>query len=258
MRMVALRTVVWTVVVGQLAIFAAAAPPDADGERTGSSNAAKQAAAAGDQARREYASPEVDPNLPNVLLIGDSISIGYTLAVRDELRGEANVFRPATNCGPTTNGLQSLGQWLGQRQWDVIHFNFGLHDMKYMGPGGEDRVDPESAGSYQQVPIEQYAANLHILVARLKRTGATLIWRETTPVPQGARGRVPGDAARYNAAAAKVIAEHKGIAIDPMHVYASRPPIRELQRPANVHYTAAGSRQLAEHVAAAIRSALAD
>ena len=28
-----------------------------------------------------------------------------------------------------------------------------------------------------------------------------VIWRETTPVPKGAAGRVPGDASRYNAAA---------------------------------------------------------
>ena len=42
------------------------------------------------------------PGLPNVLLIGDSISMGYTLPVRKLLSGEANVHRPLTNCGPTT------------------------------------------------------------------------------------------------------------------------------------------------------------
>jgi len=63
--------------------------------------------------RPEFQPPEVDPDLPNVLLIGDSISIGYMLATRKELSGEANVWRPITNCGPSTKGLESLDAWLG-------------------------------------------------------------------------------------------------------------------------------------------------
>ncbi len=61
-----------------------------------------------------YQPPEkIDPSLPNVLMLGDSISIGYMLDVRKELEGEANVFRPATNCGPTTNGIAGIEDWLG-------------------------------------------------------------------------------------------------------------------------------------------------
>jgi len=51
--------------------------------------------------------------LPRVLIVGDSISIGYTVPVREALQGKANVHRPAANCGPTTRGVQSLDQWLG-------------------------------------------------------------------------------------------------------------------------------------------------
>ena len=43
--------------------------------------------------------------LPRVLLIGDSISMGYTVPVRELLKGKANVHHPPTNCGPTTRGL---------------------------------------------------------------------------------------------------------------------------------------------------------
>jgi len=49
-----------------------------------------------------------DPQLPRVLLIGDSVSCGYTLAVRKELAGQANVHRPAANCGSTKIGLRDL------------------------------------------------------------------------------------------------------------------------------------------------------
>ena len=40
---------------------------------------------------------------------------------------------------------------------------------------------------------------------RPKETGAKLIWRTTTPVPQGAAGRVPGHAAKYNQIAAAIM-----------------------------------------------------
>lgn len=208
--------------------------------------------------RPEFRPPEVDPALPNVLVLGDSISIGYMLPLREALRGEANVFRPATNCGPTTKGLEQLESWLGDRKWDVIHFNFGLHDLKYMGRDGENLADPNDPASHQQVPLDQYAGNLRRIAERLKQTGAALIWRQTTPVPQGAKGRVPGDASRYNAAAAEVMAELGGIQTDPMFEYASEPEIAKLQRPANVHYTEAGSAALARRAAESIRSALQD
>jgi len=74
------------------------------------------------------------PGLPRVLLIGDSISIGYTVPVRDLLKGKANVHRIPVNGGPTLNGLKHLDAWLGTSRWDVIHFNWGLHDLKYIGP----------------------------------------------------------------------------------------------------------------------------
>ena len=66
-----------------------------------------------------------EPKLPRVLLIGDSISMGYTVPVRNLLKGKANVHRVLENGGPTTNGLAKLQTWLGKGKWDVIHFNWG-------------------------------------------------------------------------------------------------------------------------------------
>jgi len=51
------------------------------------------------------------PGLPRVLLIGDSISIGYTLQVRELLQRKANVHRPPVNCQTTKVGLASSGTW---------------------------------------------------------------------------------------------------------------------------------------------------
>jgi len=136
----------------------------------------------------------------------------------------------------------------------VIHFNFGLHDLKYMGKDGGNLADPKSPDSHQQVPMEQYAANIKKIATRLKETGATVIWRETTPVPEGAKGRVPGDSAKYNEAATKVVTELGEIETDPMFAFATEHS--KHQQKANVHYTPEGSKVLGEHVAEVVRAAL--
>jgi len=192
--------------------------------------------------------------LPRVLLIGDSISIGYTVPVRELMKEKANVHRPRTNCGPTTKGLTGIDAWLGDGKWDVIHFNWGLHDLKYMGPKGQNLADPEAPTSKPQVPIEAYEKNLDKLVARLKKTGAKLIWRNTTPVPPGSKGRVVGDSKRYNEAAARIMKKH-GVPTHDMYSFCM-PRMKEIMRPANVHFTPAGSKALAETVVAEIEKAL--
>ncbi len=158
-----------------------------------------------------------DPALPDVLILGDSISIGYTLLVRAELRGIANVHRPmnpnskgAANCADTATGVAKLDSWLADRHWRVIHFNFGLHDLKYLDGKGA-YVTPDKGTQVASLAV--YEANLRTIVARLKATGASLVWGSTTPVPDGSPGRVKGDEVAYNAVA-KTVMEENGVAID--------------------------------------------
>jgi len=75
--------------------------------------AAAPAAAAPNPA---YAQVADVPGLPRVLILGDSISIGYTLLVRKQLEGRANVHRPAENCAETANGVKRV--WLRQTLGD--------------------------------------------------------------------------------------------------------------------------------------------
>jgi len=190
-----------------------------------------------------FAPVKDDPTLPRVLLIGDSISIGYTVPVRNVLAGKANVHRIPTNGGPTSNGVAHLDAWLGGGRWDVIHFNWGLHDLK--------RIDGK-----QQISLDQYAQNLQQLVARLKKTNAKLIWCSTTPVSPGTNGPVRSneDVIAYNAVAKKVMLRNR-IPIDDLYAFAL-PRLKKIQLPANVHFTTEGSRVLAGYVAAAIEAAL--
>jgi arylsulfatase A-like enzyme/lysophospholipase L1-like esterase len=187
-----------------------------------------------------------DPNLPRVLLIGDSISMGYTLPVRELLQGKANVLRVPMNGGPTTNGLEHMKDWLGDGRWDVIHFNWGLHDLKFMPEG------------HRQVELEAYTKNLRELVKQMKAgaPGAKLIWCSTTPVPEGDLNplRKNADVEAYNAAAAKVMAE-EGVEIDDLYAFAL-PKLAEIQRPVNVHFHDEGSAVLAKQVAGEIEKRL--
>jgi len=194
-----------------------------------------------------FAEVKDDPKLPRVLLLGDSISMGYTLPVRELLKDKANVHRPADNCGPTTHGVSQIDKWLGNGKWDVIHFNFGLHDIKYMNEKG---VLVDVKDGKQQVPIDAYEKNLRAIVAKLKATKAKLIWCATTPVPEGAKGRVVGDEEKYNAVAAKVMKE-AGVTINDLYSVAKAKQ-KEIQRPKDVHFTPQGSKVLAEAVVAAI------
>ena len=188
--------------------------------------------------------------LPRVLLIGDSISMGYTLDVREMLKGKANVHRIPTNGGPTTNGLKNIKAWLGDSKWDVIHFNWGLHDLKYIAEDPSKRADPKAPGAHLQVPLADYEKNLAELVKIMQATGAKLIWCNTTPVPAGSDGRVEGDEAKYNEAAARVMTA-AGIPTDDLCAHASA-KLKDVQLPANVHYSPAGYHYLAEKVAAVI------
>jgi acyl-CoA thioesterase-1 len=90
----------------------------------------------------------------------------------------------------------------------------------------------------------------------LKRTGATLVWGSTTPIPQGKLNplRRPGDEITYNEIARKVMVEN-GVVINDLHAAAlSQQP--GIQQPANVHFTKEGSAVLAKHVAASIKAVL--
>jgi acyl-CoA thioesterase-1 len=196
------------------------------------------------------------PGLARVLLIGDSISMGYTLDVRKLLDGKANVHRIPTNGGPTPNGLANLKTWLGDKKWDVIHFNWGLHDLKFIV--GEDKskmVPAETPGAKHQVEIAEYEKNLAQLVSVMKATGAKLIWCSTTPVVAETTGRRTDDVLKYNEAAARVM-KAAGVQINDLYAYALPRLGDGNQLEKNVHFSPAGSKMLAEKVASEIAAAL--
>jgi hypothetical protein len=195
----------------------------------------------------------VNLKISNVLIIGDSISIGYTPFVKEILNGKATVWHPDENCEGTRKGILKIDEWIGSTRWDVIHFNFGLHDLKHVNAKtGEPSTKPEDP---RQTDIKQYSKNLKIIIEKLKASGAKLIFATTTPVPEKSSPlREPEQVLIYNEAALKIM-KRENIPVDDLFGLAL-PKLKELQMADNVHFTPEGYRALAEKVSASILQVL--
>src|SRR5262245_48119623 len=108
--------------------------------------------------------------LPKVVLIGDSIRMGYASLVAKQLEGKATVISSAVNAEDSGNVLKHLDEWVISEQPDVVHINAGLHDLKRTGPA-------------YQVPLANYQSNLKsILQAIRTRTKAKIVFATSTPI----------------------------------------------------------------------------
>ena len=203
------------------------------------------------QEARTYTSKEIcapiadTPGLPRVLLIGDSISIGYTMPVRALLADEANVHRIPVNGQSSDFGLKHIDAWLGEGPGEVIHFNWGSWDTHILETGAHRNS------------LEAYAAALRTLVDKMKATNARLIFATTTPFGRDKDGKLSirrADVPRYNAVATEVMAS-AGVPINDLYALAL-PRLQELQDEDGVHFTPEGSQALAAQVAGKIREAL--
>lgn len=197
-------------------------------------------------------------SLPKVLILGDSISIGYFPFVKELLADQAEVTRPfkengnPENCQGTTNGIANIDRWIGDTKWDIIHFNFGLHDIKHIHP--ETGKNSNELEDPRQAEPKQYKKNLKLITEKLKTTGAKLVFATTTPYPENVGGplRAYGDAEKYNKIALKIM--HKNnVQVNDLFGFVL-PRMSELQRPNNVHFTDEGSKELAEQVSKTIIS----
>jgi acyl-CoA thioesterase-1 len=138
-----------------------------------------------------------------------------------------------------------MKSWLGDEKWDVIHFNFGLHDAKF------------ASETTQRASREQYAYNLRRIVAQMKATGAKLIFATTTPVPKGgvlSPTRKFDSIEERNKIAIQVMQEN-GVSVDDLY-HTVLPHQERVGRPNDVHYQPEGYAVLATAVAASIEAQL--
>src|SRR5215471_4322119 len=121
---------------------------------------------------RGQAEPSPGPGLPRVVLIGDSIRLGYAPRVAARLEGKAVVISPQENGGDSANVLAHLDEWVLRQKPDIVHLNCGLHDLKRFKSDG-----------HFQVELDRYAENLRRIVGRIRAgTDAALVFADTTPI----------------------------------------------------------------------------
>jgi len=193
-------------------------------------------------------------DLPKVLIMGDSISIGYTPHVVENLKGVAEVKRHKGNAGPTIRGMAKIEEWLGDGKWDLIHFNWGLWDMYGWEYHKEDR-SPEA-----------YGKRLEFLVARLKETGAQLIWATTTPACPAHETTmkrrfkqevlIPKDLERKYLEVALGVMKKNGVQINDLHAFMKPQWAKYAIADNNVHFKSEGKKALGKQVSDCIADAL--
>jgi hypothetical protein len=202
--------------------------------------------------KTSYSDFDEDKKLPYVLLIGDSISQGYTKLVRENLKNVANILRPQTNCGDTLNGIKNINAWLGKRTWDIVHFNWGLHDLCYRHPDSKVYGNRDKINGKISVTPDQYADNLEQLIEIMLPRSKRLIWCNTTYVPEKEAGRHVGDDVKYNNIAQNIMASHD-IPTDDLYSLSSSFGPELFVAEGDVHFVPKGMTILARQVSDTIQ-----
>jgi hypothetical protein len=185
-----------------------------------------------------------ETHLPRVLMIGDSICLGYFDQVQNHLKGKACCARLATSKAlPSRVFLDEVALLLGQYRFDVIHFNNGLH-------------------GFVAFSEEDYRKSFPAMLKLLKKRapGAKLIWATTTPwrkpAPQIQAFHPNNERVKArNQIAARFVAKAK-IPVDDLYGLMEEHP--ECWADDGLHYTAAGQERQAEQVTTCILNALGE
>ncbi|MCH9653737.1 MAG: SGNH/GDSL hydrolase family protein [Planctomycetes bacterium] len=185
-----------------------------------------------------------DKSLPYILLLGDSISNGYNVTVRERLLGKANVLWGGSVFGKNPDMAKLVKDTVINREKQigrkikVVHVNWGLHAMKFVDDNNHLKT-PETG--QRCVPLEDYGNDLETFVTSFQKTGSKLIWASTTPVNGSAWAR-DGDSVAYNAVAASVMKRH-GVMINDLYTYVKENKLHK--KHGDCHFNAEASARLA-------------
>ena len=187
------------------------------------------------------------PDKLSVILIGDSICMGYRPRVQERLSGKVDILGIEGNGGDSSQILKNLDEWMINRDADLIHFNCGLHDLKF----------ERDTKVYQQ-PLKVYEANLGKIVKRLQNEAKSrLAWATTTPVINERHNAVKGfdrylrDVQAYNRVATAIITE-AGIPIDDLYSAVQNDDVEACLGADGVHMTERGNKVLTDAVSSFI------
>jgi len=182
--------------------------------------------------------PHPVSQLPNVLLLGDSITQNYFPQVTKDLDGVANVYLMASSTSVGDPRLPAqIAEFSAMEHvpFRIVHFNNGMHGWGY-------------TETQFQSAFPAFLSALHAVSGH-----GRLIWATITPIktpaPSGATN------ARIDArnAIAKALVDAEKIPVDDQHALMSGH--QDLYQDA-VHFNQTGSQLMGDQVAAIIRQAL--
>ena len=168
--------------------------------------------------------------MKNILLIGDSIRMGYDKAVKKTLEGKANVYFPAENCRFASYVLRYIheyGSLVKDVDVDVIHWNAGLWDCL--------RLFEEEP----HTPIDVYAYYIDRICVRIKKSfpNAKVIFATSTKVQSEKMDknfkRYNEEIEKYNEAAVQVVKKY-GFTVNDLYSVSATLPDEAHSDP--VHY----------------------
>lgn len=131
--------------------------------------------------------------------------MNYQPAVKNLLRGEAEIYAPGENCRFAKYTYFNLIEWLPcYPSPDVIHWNNGLWDciLRYDGK-------PFTA-------INEYLRDMELIATYLSKTGAKIIFATSTPVKPERKDWDNSIIKDYNKAVLNVI-KGKGFIVNDLH-----------------------------------------
>ena len=122
--------------------------------------------------------------MKKIVLIGDSIRMGYDKYVKEAFEDVAEVMYPAENCRFATYIMRFVHEWKKKGEWpddvDLVHWNAGLWDL------------PEIMDDGTVTPIEHYAVQIARIDRRLRMLfpKAKIIFATSTAVQEEKYGKV--------------------------------------------------------------------
>ena len=179
-----------------------------------------------------------------ILLLGDSIRLGYGQIVREKLKDIAEVFYPEENCRFAYYTLRGICDWVktvpDPAEVDIVHWNNGLWDL-----GQRDGREPLT-------PIDVYAATIGRIADEIRHyfPNARIVFATTTPLNPAVKSdwhtRGEPEVVRYNKAAIQAL-KGRNVAIDDLNDFVKRTGLSREQRDI-VHFTPTGYNRLADEV----------
>ena len=205
--------------------------------------------------------------MKNLLLLGDSIRMGYDSFVQEKLAGRMNVYYSEDNGRFAQYTLRTLENWktqLSLPEIDVVHWNNGLWDALHLNanPGGSDgeaegeTISPENVPAKFQfdkdplTPPDMYRYMLGRVRNRIHQLfpKAVIIFATTTPVIEEQANwayRSNAELESYNRIARELL-RPQGVRINELGKFAAE-KCQDLHRDW-VHYNDEGSSLLADEI----------